>query len=362
MMANSNIMWDRYRPQIKPLADKVEMSVLYHHGDYPENYNEKNIKLHQVCFGYPQAIKNKYINFIGRVAKLRSFYGHYKRGFEFLDFIKEYDIDADIVYGLSSSGYFQFNHLQVADGLDLPSVFRLRGLGVEARKYQLSKLMSIIGNTVDIHTSKKYNRYIPINNYFRNALIKRGIDKHKISSPIFNGVDTNSFRFTEYPDDYILGCCSRISEEKGIYFLLELMRKTPDIKYLYIGRKSIDVDFPNNCEYLGLWKHENMYKFYNRCSAILLPSYAEGISNVFLESYACSRIVISSDKAYHPEIKNYGYILPHNINAWIKTIYYLKEHPNIYKKNGELAVKYANNYTWEKYAEKMVREFKVVLE
>jgi glycosyltransferase involved in cell wall biosynthesis len=357
-------MWDRYRPQIIPLADKVKMTVLYHHGEYPENYIEKNIDLHQMFFSHHYAKRNKVLKRINKSIKLKSLYLHYRRGNQFLKFIKEYDIDPDIVYGLSSSGYFQLSHLQVAKGLDLPSVYRLRGLGVESRKHQLSNFMSKVGNMTDIYTSKKYDRYIPINNYFKSVLIKRGVDESKISLPIFNGVDIDSFKFIDYPDDFTLGCCARISKEKGIFYLLDLMRKTPDINYLYIGRKGIDldVDFPDNCEYLGLWKHENMYKFYNRCSAILLPSYTEGISNVYLESYSCGRMIISSDKAYHPEIKNYGYILPHDIDAWKKIIYYLKNNPDVYKSKGQSAIKYANKHTWEEYADKMVKEFKVVLE
>jgi len=268
-------------------------------------------------------------------------------------------MNVDLIYGLSASGFMQFGHIEMKKIKKIPAVYRMRGYGINERKFLQNFPLKEVNDMLDLYTSSKYDYYIPIKKEYINILMKRGINRNRICEPIINGVNVNLFKPTKMPKKLTIGYAGRISKEKGIDFLSSLMNSTKNINYVVAGRQKMNWEIPKNCKYLGFMPHKEMVKFYNSSNLIVLPSYSEGVSNVILEAYACGRVLIMSNNAYPPEIPNFGWELPHDLYKWKELI----ESLDVYdlSERGLKAREWVKNFSWDEYGKKMVDQFKRVV-
>ena len=143
----------------------------------------------------------------------------------------------------------------------------------------------------------------------------------------FNGVDVNYFvsqkgSITSRMERLSSKCpillyVGRLSEEKGIFILIDAYKKVvkfyPDSKLMIIGdgpdhiRLKMYIDklkISNNCILMG--KQNNLVTYYNNADIFILPSLREGIPNVILESMACGLPIISTNVGMISEILTDG--------------------------------------------------------
>lgn len=187
----------------------------------------------------------------------------------------------------------------------------------------------------------KANAFIAISNKIRDDLLQAGVSPEKIIQ-IPNGVDTERFSPVEekradalfvemlgrerQPKEAVFSYIGAINQRKGIEVLLSAIeRLSPSFPatFLFAGPDKGEIDdFQERisainatggnvrARYLGpLQLPENLLRF---TTALILPSYSEGMPNVVLESMACGVPVIASDIPVHREIvsTDMGLIFP----------------------------------------------------
>jgi len=360
--------WDRYKPQLIPLSKNLdELHILAVKGREPKE-KIKNIFFHFYKYETSKSkAKQQYptTNKYGRpYVKIINVFDGFKRIRRNIITMKKFskmikNLDVDLLYGLSGSGFIQFAHIQMKKMKKIPAIYRMRGNGINERKYTMRFPEKEANQILDFYTSTKYDLYIPIKNEFKTILMNRGINENRISMPIINGVDINNFKIKNYPDILTIGYAGRISKEKGMDFLSNVMKLTPSKNYVICGKVQMNWEKPANCIYMGQLPHSKMVNFYNDCNVIILPSYSEGVSNVMLESYACGRVLIMSNNARPPEIPNFGWELPHDLWEWKKLI----ESLNIddLAERGLDAREWVKKLSWDEYGKKMANQFKKIL-
>jgi len=350
--------WDRYRPQFLSLSKYLdELHICAEYGCEPKEYvrniffhfYKKNVKPRMKSI-MPPELPDELMGFKRIITQLRTT----KR---FAKLINKFNVD--LIYGLSSTGFMQFAHIEMKKNKKIPVIYRMRGHGTNERKFLQNFPLKEVNDMLDLYTSSKYDYYIPIKEEYINILLKRGINRNRICEPIINGVDINLFKPIKIPKNLTIGYAGRISKEKGIDFLSLLMNSTKNINYVVAGKQKMNWDVPKNCKYMGFMPHKEMVKFYNSCNLIVLPSYSEGVSNVILEAYACGRVLIMSKNAYPPEIPNFGWELPHDLYKWKELI----ESLDVYdlSERGLKAREWVKNFSWDEYGKKMVNQFRRVV-
>lgn len=328
-------LFHRYRPQLEAIADNVdELRLLYFKG-YPSLDSKilfQKVKVYQIPkLMYPILLSNIY---------------------------KQVEQDYDLVYSLSGR-WQQMAGAVLSEKHNKPHVIRLRG--------------------DDNATLMNYSDFKAIiyNGYFR-PLIKESFEKADVIIPIashltgnlpigcrvgpviHNGVDLDKFNYVKPPDELVIGYVGRISLEKGCFFINEVMKETPDTKYIVAGPMQYKTVFPDNVKYLGSVDFSEVQKVYQDCNLIMNASYSEGLTNNIPEAYASGRPLMIAGSAFCEDVKLFGFKLDHRTCDWVSII----NNINIeaLDKIGLGAVKYAEGFSWGKYGKSMVDEFKKVIE
>jgi len=160
---------------------------------------------------------------------------------------------------------------------------------------------------------------------------------------------------------------NRLSTYSGIDLFLELIEKFNKInnkqKFLIIGKgpflpevKEATKKYP--ITYYEQIPHEDMVKFYNKCSILVVITRSEGLSTVLLEALSCEVPGVASDVGGNPElIRNgiTGYLFENaNVEDAIEKILKIQEN-NEYDslgKKGRALVE--NKFSWNSITHKTI--------
>lgn len=119
-----------------------------------------------------------------------------------------------------------------------------------------------------------------------------------------SGVNLTEHFFEEYPKDDVIRLLfvGRIMREKGIDELLEVAQIVHQENVIFEILGSCDEDYEDKLDeyekkrYIVQYGFQNNVKPYlKKCSAVILPTYHEGMSNVLMEAAATGRPVIASN-------------------------------------------------------------------
>jgi len=142
------------------------------------------------------------------------------------------------------------------------------------------------------------------------------------AATIYNGVDLNTFSYSADHDDYLL-FLGRIQPEKGVAEAIQVAQKTGD-KLFIIGPpvtgaywdKKIAPFLNDKIKYLGFVPRDQIFKYYQRAKATLVPiQWEEPFGLVLTESMACGTPVVAFDRGSVPEIVidgQNGFIIKNN--------------------------------------------------
>ena len=137
-------------------------------------------------------------------------------------------------------------------------------------------------------------------------------DKVKV---IHNGIDTNNLKkeqkekllkdldiYQEAKNEFVLGFIGRITEQKGLKYLIKAMRELEDVFLIIIGEGEKKKRLKKQVQRLGLGENiffadykQNGQKYMNAFDLFVLPSLWEGMPNVVLEAMLQEVPVIASD-------------------------------------------------------------------
>lgn len=110
-------------------------------------------------------------------------------------------------------------------------------------------------------------------------------------------------------DETIILYVGRLSEVKGLYFLLDVfyhlqLSQSSNLKLILVGTGEEESNLKSKCKQLGITncvdfhgkvEYEKMPLYYNSCDLFTLPSYREGTPMVLLEAMNCGAKILSSD-------------------------------------------------------------------
>lgn len=195
--------------------------------------------------------------------------------------------------------------------LNVPYIANITGLGTAVENGGIMQQITSVLYKVAL---KKANCVFFQNkenlNFFANKRIALG--KHELLPG--SGVNLNRFSLLEYPPDNIIRFVfiSRIMKKKGIDQYLEaaeyIKRKYPDTEFHICGFCEEDYeDILKSYQHRGIIIYHGMVRnvaeiLKNMHCTVHPTYYPEGMSNVLLESLACGRPIITTDRSGCKEI------------------------------------------------------------
>jgi len=336
--------FDRYVPQMTAIADLIdELHIAYSTGTPKEEW-EDVFEFHKLQIGHP------WLNSI----ILQWFLAK-------KDILKQIGkIDMDLYYALSDWWSQEFCY-DCSRAFRKPYAVRLRGdyiKDMDAKK--MNALIRWISKQRKLRSYRNADRIIPVSENVRESAKKWLSDASKLSQVVPSGVDTTRFRPKQVGEsDFIVAYIGRISPEKGIGTLVETMRLAKDTHFMIVGEKQMEVEFPDNCEYLGRIPHAQMPRIYNQVDLVILTSETEGMPLVILEAYSCNIPVLTHKEVFPSELPIHGIVQERNEP---------KEYVGSIKrmKGGDYTRIDARSYvekhfSWQSFGKKMYNQFEVIL-
>lgn len=187
-----------------------------------------------------------------------------------------------------------------------PYIVSLRGSDVPFYSKKYEKLDKYIFQ----HLSKliwKRAKYVVANSAGLRDLAYETYDKKDIGV-IYNGVDTNIFKPKEKEDEFTIVSTSRLTERKGLNYLIEAFGEfqngKENVRLLFYGdgdqREELEamveeLNIQDKVEFKGEASREDIAKNIPRCHVFVLPSKNEGMSNSLLEAMASGLAIIATD-------------------------------------------------------------------
>ncbi len=208
--------------------------------------------------------------------------------------------------------------------------------------------------------------FLAPSNFIRNKFIEYGFNQKKIVRiPNFTQYQQN-YSESSSLGKYIL-YFGRLSREKGLETLIEVMRELPDIKLKLVGSGPLLRDLLHkkstyklkNVEFIPQMNGSVLKFFIRKCRFSVLPSmWYEVFPMAILESFACGKTVIASNIGGIPELvhdKRTGLLFePGNVRDLTKKISFLWSNVRLLVKLEQTAYEYINqNYSQEMHYEKI---------
>ena len=351
---------ERYKAQLHAIADNVdELNIIVGVGcDFDLQHDKINV--HYVRKIKQRRIGEEYVPTPrDMLAKVSGYHYWSKPYITHRQVTKTLHIEGDAILGFSGAGWQEYYHTLLGERKGIPVIHRMRGNGRYERWLSKNKINMYWNNLIESIAYEKYDYHIPISSDFRKILIQRGIDKDKISYPIGLGVDTELFK----PDNSIepedIGVIGRLSKEKGSEFILEVMKQTPNLKYLVVGRNDLGLTFPDNVTYIGKVRKDKVPELINRCRFIVMPSLSEGVPNGILEAYGCGKMVIASPHAFRNDLPIFAPTIPLKVSKWV-SVMNIMDMVNIQSQQ-DMIRRWALDNSWSCFGESLIKEIKKVI-
>lgn len=239
------------------------------------------------------------------------------------DVLKQHKPDIVFTYTIKPNSYGGM----MCGMLNIPYVSNITGLGTAIEN---DGWMQKIALTIYKTGLGKAQKVFFQNTANRDFMVSRNVIKGAYDLLPGSGVNLNRYEVSEYPEketiDFVF--VGRMMKEKGIENYMEMAEaireKYPETRFHICG--PYEQDYRERLEelqqkgvlvYHGVVK--DMLAIYKEMSCTVHPSYyPEGLSNVLLESSACARPIITTDRAGCREVIDdgvNGYICKQNDTA-----------------------------------------------
>lgn len=244
---------------------------------------------------------------------------------------------------------------------------------IEIYKREFGKVPANLHSLMVKRKLKEYEiaDYILVPSEFVYAsMVDHGIPQHKLLMVPY-GYDSALFkRDTKWakPTDRLrLLFVGQIGYRKGLKYLLEavksinLKHSEAVIELILVG--GIDRDFAvclnqysNEYQHIDFIPQEKLLELYNTSHLFVFPSLCEGSAVVTYEAMGCGLPqIVTRNAGSVVSDQEEGLIVPAGDTAALEqAILYFIKHPGEIQRMEQNALKKANEYTWEKYGEKLI--------
>jgi len=208
------------------------------------------------------------------------------------------------------------------------------------------------------------------------SFVEQGFDTGRDVPPgrlylIPYGVDLQDFRQIPKSDSiFRIVFVGMIGIRKGIFYLLEAVSKLrlKNAELLLIGSiedniKPLLGKYSDVFIYKGQVPHNELYKIYSSSSVFVLPSIEEGSAMVTYEAMACGLpLIVSENTGSVVRDGIDGFIVPiRDTEALKEKILFFYENEEKRQAMGANAKEYVQQWTWDRYGEKMVEAYEKIL-
>ena len=245
-----------------------------------------------------------------------------------------------------------------------------------------------LNNSIIKAIIKKYDQYIMeyssvtwlMSSFFYKRLIDRHqykIDKKKIDI-LKVGVDRRIF-YPKYDanllslwekDSLRILLVARISSEKYIEFVINVIRNIKNVSLLIIGKgpddnkiKKLSNDI-NNINFIGFIEHDKLAPYYSQADLFIQPSNNETLGFTILESLACGTPVINCKDCSNFIKNDYnGYTYKFGDKEDLKKLL-INLRTNFDKTKKQMTkncLTFVKNYKWESVIEQLNKKYKEVM-
>ncbi len=220
--------------------------------------------------------------------------------------------------------------------------------------------------------ARKAKKIITVSHFSKKEIIQKlKISENKISV-IYNAVSDKMIQKTEHQKEKIILSVSSIDPRKNFSRLIEAFKNLDNSTYklIIVGAKNNIFgknDFLKkspNVEFTGYINDNKLIELYNKASMFIYPSFYEGFGIPNLEAMSNGCPVITSDIPPHREIcKNSAlYFDPYSTKKLKETINQLITNEELIKEMVVKGYERANFFSWNKSAEKLIKELKEITE
>jgi phosphatidyl-myo-inositol dimannoside synthase len=224
-------------------------------------------------------------------------------------------------------------------------------------------------------------RVISVSSYTAERMVEaQGVDRRRVSvvapalDPSFLDAACDVDSPALPPGSRILLTVARlISSEPGkgvdstIKVLPEVLKVVPNVFYVVIGGGDLQPGLEELARagpvrdrilFVGKLKLAQLYGYYSRCDAFVMPSRQEGFGIVFVEAMALGKPVIAGDRGGAPEVVRdgvTGYLVnPGDLPALTQRLIQILQNEDLRKKMGEAGrARVEENYTFPRFVEKL---------
>ena len=315
ILANNDVGLYNFRKELieRLLTDGFQVFIALPYGERVEYFN----KLGCIFFNTPISRRGK--NIISDIKLLLTY----------LKIVEDVNPDLILTYTVKPNIYGGI----IASIKKIPFITNITGLGSSIESGKFIRYLTLILYKLAL---RKASCVFFQNSENENFMKQNNVVKGRYRLVPGSGVNTAIFQYLPYPQDEVVtfAFISRIMREKGIDEYIEAARivksKHKNVEFLVIGpiEENYEVILAKNHEskiinYVG--NVDDVRKYLKIINCIIHPTYyPEGMSNVLLESAACGRPAITTNRSGCREIVEDGVtgflVEPKNVTQLVSKI------------------------------------------
>lgn len=179
------------------------------------------------------------------------------------------------------------------------------------------------------------------------------------------GYDRDRYRDTtptETDEPFFLCVTAHDHPRKNIPTMLETMRRS-DYRFVCAGSAWPNYETPSNADIVGYIPESDLVDYYNRATALYLPSLFEGFGLPLVEAMACGTAVVTSDHGAMAEVSGEAgiWVPARDVNAHLDAFHRLSDDPQWRREREAAARDRASEFSWERTAKAYTQLYRTVV-